>query len=437
MTFTIEDAQSIGEEIGIDWEKVDFTQESFLSGLEVELEHGTEITEEDVNVTDDDPKLTGMIAWAHLIEDPDYYEMLDAMEGEFDGVKTEDLVTSAYDPYSHEWERAYELLRGAESMYVHETVSNYYNRLQNILHGYSRIQEKDMLPGEKRIPPLVKDVAEKARALGSALVQAEDEFLKFMDESGEYPDEDDDGEGGYMMDRAEGATFRTSSILHDGQVYIAKRRYEGPPLETGKTSIKGGAAPAIQWMTKQGIFQPGMKVLDWGAGKVARNADFLRSLGCEVFAYDPFNATGGDGWEMGSVAGEKPDPQQFDVGFSSFVLNVVPEHIEDEILRDMGAYTSEMYHIVRNRDIYKMAENALSGTTNNPHIVEFYLTQFADDEEKEAWEAGKVYEEDIEAFCPFGFKSGPGKFQRIPSDLEDKGYRILKETSGYTIYSNA
>ena len=331
-TFTIEDAQNIGEDIGIDWDDVDFSQESFLAGLEVELEHGTERGEE-VNVTDDDPLLTGMIAWAHLMEDPDYYELLAEMEAGFDGVKTEEVD-----------------------------------------------------PG---------------------------------------------------MDRAEGATFRQSSIVYDNRVYVAKRRYEGPPLETGKTSIKGGAAPAVQWLTKQGVFQPGMKVLDWGAGKVARNADFLRSLGCEVYAYDPFNATGGNGWEMGSVAGEKPDPQQFDAGFSSFVLNVVPEHIEDEILRDMGAYTSEMYHIVRNRDIYAMAKNALSGTTNNPHIVDFFLTQFADDEEMEAWEAGEVYEEDIEAFCQFGFKSGPGKFQRIPSDLEDKGYRIMKETSGYTIYSNA
>ena len=127
-TFTIEDAQNIGEDIGIDWDAVDFSPESFLAGLEVELEHGTERGEE-VNVTDDDPNLTGMIAWAHLMEDPDYYELLAEMEARFDVVKTEEVD-----------------------------------------------------PG---------------------------------------------------MDRAEGATFRQSSLMYDNRVY-AKRRNEGSLLETGK-----------------------------------------------------------------------------------------------------------------------------------------------------------------------------------------------------------
>ena len=88
MTFTLEDATAIGEEIGIDWNDVEFTPESFLAGLEVELEHGTELGEE-TNVTDDEPFATGKITWAHLLEDPDYYELLEEMEAEFDGVKTE------------------------------------------------------------------------------------------------------------------------------------------------------------------------------------------------------------------------------------------------------------------------------------------------------------------------------------------------------------
>lgn len=88
LEFTLEEAITIGEEIGIDWHEVEFTPESFLAGLEVELEHGTEVSEE-TNITDDDPNLTGQIAWVHLIEDPDYYELLDEMESEFDGVVTE------------------------------------------------------------------------------------------------------------------------------------------------------------------------------------------------------------------------------------------------------------------------------------------------------------------------------------------------------------
>jgi hypothetical protein len=87
MTFSLEDAKNIGEDIGINWDVVNFTPESFLAGLEVELEHGTEVSDE-TNITDDDPNMTGQIAWVHLIEDPNYYELLAEMEAEFDREKT-------------------------------------------------------------------------------------------------------------------------------------------------------------------------------------------------------------------------------------------------------------------------------------------------------------------------------------------------------------
>ncbi len=48
--------------------------------MDVELEHGRRDT--DTNVTDDDPRLTGKIAWAHLKELPDYYERLERMESQ-------------------------------------------------------------------------------------------------------------------------------------------------------------------------------------------------------------------------------------------------------------------------------------------------------------------------------------------------------------------
>ncbi len=51
-------------------------------GLEVELEHGARDPE--TNVTNDDPVLTGKIAWAHLKEFPDYYTRLDKLEAEAD-----------------------------------------------------------------------------------------------------------------------------------------------------------------------------------------------------------------------------------------------------------------------------------------------------------------------------------------------------------------
>ena len=76
--FTVEEARSIGDSIGVDWSKTNL--EEFRIGLGVELEHG--LRDSQTNVTNDDPLLTGKIAWAHLNEIPDYYTRLVAMERE-------------------------------------------------------------------------------------------------------------------------------------------------------------------------------------------------------------------------------------------------------------------------------------------------------------------------------------------------------------------
>jgi hypothetical protein len=82
MHFTEARAREIGSEIGIDWRSVSFDDEQFRMGLEVELEHGA--GDPETNVTNDDPVLTGKIAWAHLKELPDYYTRLESMEAEAD-----------------------------------------------------------------------------------------------------------------------------------------------------------------------------------------------------------------------------------------------------------------------------------------------------------------------------------------------------------------
>ncbi len=74
----LQEARSIGDGLGIDWSKVD--QEEFRRGLEVEFEHG--FHDPETNVTNDDPVLTGKVAWAHLKEIRDYYTRLDRMEAE-------------------------------------------------------------------------------------------------------------------------------------------------------------------------------------------------------------------------------------------------------------------------------------------------------------------------------------------------------------------
>jgi hypothetical protein len=78
--FTADQARSIGEEIGIDWETAAFDLDQFQAGLDVELEHGSH--DPRTNVTNDDPVTTGRIAWAHLNEFPDYYTRLERMEEE-------------------------------------------------------------------------------------------------------------------------------------------------------------------------------------------------------------------------------------------------------------------------------------------------------------------------------------------------------------------
>ena len=75
-SFSAEEARRIGTSIGIDWNKVDLEQ--FRRGLEVEMEHGAHDPE--TNVTGDDERLTGKIAWAHIKELHDYYSRLDRME---------------------------------------------------------------------------------------------------------------------------------------------------------------------------------------------------------------------------------------------------------------------------------------------------------------------------------------------------------------------
>lgn len=74
--FSFEEARSIGEKIGISFSDIDIDQ--FRMGLSVELEHGSRNA--DTDITHDDLEKTGKIAWAHLLEIPDYYSRLRLME---------------------------------------------------------------------------------------------------------------------------------------------------------------------------------------------------------------------------------------------------------------------------------------------------------------------------------------------------------------------
>jgi len=76
--FSEEETRKIGDQLGIDWSKVDIKE--FQMGLHEELEHGSHDPETDV--IGNDALLSGKIAWAHLKELPDYYTRLEKMEVE-------------------------------------------------------------------------------------------------------------------------------------------------------------------------------------------------------------------------------------------------------------------------------------------------------------------------------------------------------------------
>jgi len=78
--FTNEQVATVAGEIGLNLAEAPFDIDQFRRGMEVELEHG--VRDPETNVTNDDPLVTGKIAWAHLREFPDYYDRLAVMEAE-------------------------------------------------------------------------------------------------------------------------------------------------------------------------------------------------------------------------------------------------------------------------------------------------------------------------------------------------------------------
>ena len=209
---------------------------------------------------------------------------------------------------------------------------------------------------------------------------------------------------------------------------LEERTYKGDPLETGGTSIQGPPSPAVRALLKDGTIKPGTKVLDYGAGTYARNANFLRENGVEVFAFDPYNGTSTDGWE--GVSRTPPTGQKFDLAMSVFVLNVVPEHLEDEIIVKMRRFSPHQIHVTRNLDIFESVKKALK--RQNKLVGDFFVEEFADAEQKQRYEANELTDQDIMEFVHFGAKTSRG-FQRIPV-LDKKGFRLVRKVTGFKVF---
>ena len=207
--------------------------------------------------------------------------------------------------------------------------------------------------------------------------------------------------------------------------------YTGKPLEKGGTSIAGDAAPAIRALYGKAIKQ-GDVVLDYGAGKYARNADFFRSKGLKTYAYDPFNSncSGEKGWEEGKVSDQvsiKTNDGKFDVAFTCFVLNVVPKNVEDQIIKKVQRLGKKVIHVTRNMDVFDMVKSAL--LKKDKYVYPFYVKEYNKGKDVDP---KTLSDEEIMEFCKFGVQTSRG-FQRIP-DLESHGYKLIRNTSGYKVY---
>lgn len=67
--FNQNDVIDIAQKLNIDFSK--FSKEDFLTGINIELEHG--LVNPNTNVTNNDLEMTAKIALAHLNEFPNYY----------------------------------------------------------------------------------------------------------------------------------------------------------------------------------------------------------------------------------------------------------------------------------------------------------------------------------------------------------------------------
>lgn len=86
-------AKKIGDDIGVDWDLVDLGE--FLQGIKEEMEHGSEYGSA-TKVHDDDFHTSGRIAYAHLIEVPNYYTLLEELEDRGDEMFPDETAKKAW-----------------------------------------------------------------------------------------------------------------------------------------------------------------------------------------------------------------------------------------------------------------------------------------------------------------------------------------------------
>jgi hypothetical protein len=207
---------------------------------------------------------------------------------------------------------------------------------------------------------------------------------------------------------------------------IFEESYYSGTTMSKNTSIVGGVTEGISSLFKSGkIFG---KVLDYGAGRVDRNAKFLRENGLEVYSYDPFWGSGDNGYETTS---DKLPNDTFDVGYTSYVLNVVSVPEQSGILNTMNSLCKKQYHIVRYMDLYDLAKKNLESDKDNV-LKSFFTKEYKGNIEQYLNSDKEARMNILTDFLQYGTETSNG-FQRLVS-LEDQGFSLIKKASGYRIY---
>lgn len=91
---------------------------------------------------------------------------------------------------------------------------------------------------------------------------------------------------------------------------------------------KDGPSVPLRSMIKMGIIETGMKVLDYGAGRL-RDSNFLSRFGCNVTAYDKFHP-------LEAYRDENLLAYMYDVVIANYVFNVIQK--KDDLTKAIEEY---------------------------------------------------------------------------------------------------